>query len=71
MNTFFVGYRFVIYLRRPFVEKVNIFGGFVVSQRMLDLFKKKGDKDYTGAGWFDGVSGLLLFVFWLGKSHDV
>ena len=29
---------------------MNIFGGFVVSQRMLDLFKKPGDKDYTGAG---------------------
>ena len=28
--------------------KVNIFGGFVVSQRMLDLFKKPGDKDFSG-----------------------
>jgi len=26
---------------------VNIIGGFVVSQRMLNLFKKPGDKDYS------------------------
>merc|ERR1719313_2383050 len=30
------------------VSAVNIFGGFVVSQRMLNLFKKEGEKDYTG-----------------------
>eukprot|EP00933_Yihiella_yeosuensis_P025462 TRINITY_DN1976_c0_g1_i7.p1 TRINITY_DN1976_c0_g1~~TRINITY_DN1976_c0_g1_i7.p1 ORF type:complete len:1052 (+),score=265.28 TRINITY_DN1976_c0_g1_i7:59-3157(+) len=29
------------------VSSVNIFGGFVVSQRMLNLFKKPGDSDYT------------------------
>merc|ERR1712176_1054826 len=29
------------------VSAVNIVGGFVVSQRMLDLFKKPGDKDYS------------------------
>ena len=31
-------------LRPPIKPKVNIIGGFVVSQRMLDLFKKPGDK---------------------------
>jgi len=29
------------------VSAVNIVGGFIVSQRMLDLFKKPGDKDYS------------------------
>merc|ERR1719510_1928172 len=29
------------------VSAVNIVGGFVVSQRMLDLFKKPGDVDYS------------------------
>merc|ERR1719446_1706692 len=29
------------------VSAVNIFGGFVVSQRMLDLFKKEGEKSYS------------------------
>merc|ERR1719343_714454 len=29
------------------VSAVNIFGGFLVSQRMLDLFKKPGDKDFS------------------------
>merc|ERR550532_3175980 len=29
------------------VSAVNIFGGFVVSQRMLNLFKKPGQKDYS------------------------
>lgn len=38
--------------------KVNIFGGFVVSQRMLDLFKKPGDKDYTGAA-LRGTQSIL------------
>jgi len=26
---------------------VNIFGGFIVTQRMLDLFKRPGDEDYS------------------------
>eukprot|EP00434_Breviolum_minutum_P002340 symbB.v1.2.002066.t1/scaffold76.1/size347525/15 len=42
------------------VSAVNIFGGFVVSQRMLDLFKKPGDKDYTGMMLFPGL--VFLFV---------
>jgi NAD(P) transhydrogenase len=29
------------------VSSVNIFGGFVVSQRMLDLFKRPGDQDHS------------------------
>jgi len=29
------------------VSAVNIIGGFVVSQRMLNLFKRPGDKDYS------------------------
>jgi NAD(P) transhydrogenase len=28
-------------------SSVNIFGGFVVTQRMLDLFKRPGDEDYS------------------------
>lgn len=42
------------------VSAVNIFGGFVVSQRMLDLFKKPGDKDYTAMMLFPGL--VFLFV---------
>merc|ERR1719247_6562 len=29
------------------VSAVNIFGGFVISQRMLNLFKRKEDKDFS------------------------
>jgi len=42
------------------VSAVNIIGGFVVSQRMLDLFKKPGDKDYSPYMLLPGV--LFLFV---------
>jgi len=42
------------------VSAVNIFGGFVVSQRMLDLFKKPGDKDFSGMMLFPGVVFLLV-----------
>merc|ERR1719487_1170690 len=28
-------------------SSINIFGGFVVTQRMLDLFKRPGDEDYS------------------------
>ena len=42
------------------VSAVNIFGGFVVSQRMLDLFKKPGDKDFSGLMLFPGVVFLLV-----------
>jgi NAD(P) transhydrogenase len=36
---------------------INIVGGFVVSQRMLNLFKKKGAKDYSAMFL---LSGLIL-----------
>jgi NAD(P) transhydrogenase len=36
---------------------VNIFGGFVVTQRMLELFKRPGDEDYS---WLYGVPGAAL-----------
>mmetsp|Transcript_14165 Transcript_14165/g.33630 ORF Transcript_14165/g.33630 Transcript_14165/m.33630 type:complete len:1502 (+) Transcript_14165:67-4572(+) len=42
------------------VSSVNIFGGFVVSQRMLNLFKKPGDKDYSGLMLFPGVVFLVV-----------
>jgi NAD(P) transhydrogenase len=29
------------------VSAVNVFGGFIVSQRMLDLFKRPGDADFS------------------------
>jgi len=31
------------------ISMVNIIGGFIVSQRMLDLFKRPGDEDYSPA----------------------
>mmetsp|Transcript_27916 Transcript_27916/g.66244 ORF Transcript_27916/g.66244 Transcript_27916/m.66244 type:complete len:1029 (+) Transcript_27916:78-3164(+) len=42
------------------VSAVNIIGGFVVSQRMLDLFKKPGDKDYSPFMLLPGL--VFLFV---------
>ncbi|CAJ1358097.1 unnamed protein product [Effrenium voratum] len=42
------------------VSSVNIFGGFVVSQRMLNLFKKPGDKDYSGMMLFPAVIFLII-----------
>lgn len=39
------------------VSSVNIFGGFVVSQRMLNLFKKAGDTDHT---YFMLLPGLIF-----------
>ncbi|CAJ1393911.1 unnamed protein product [Effrenium voratum] len=41
------------------VSAVNIIGGFVVSQRMLNLFKKGGEKDYSGFMLLPG----LVFLF--------
>jgi len=37
---------------------VNVIGGFVVSQRMLNLFKKQGNKDYSPVLL---ILGLVLF----------
>jgi len=38
---------FVLAMLAVAASAVNIMGGFVVSQRMLDLFKKPGDRDYS------------------------
>ena len=39
------------------VSAVNIKGGFVIFQRMLTLFKRKGDKDFSSTFF---IPGLLL-----------
>jgi len=39
---------------------VNIFGGFVVSQRMLNLFKKQGEQDWSGFMLLPSV--VFIFV---------
>eukprot|EP00440_Ansanella_granifera_P061293 gb/GFBE01066442.1/.p1 GENE.gb/GFBE01066442.1/~~gb/GFBE01066442.1/.p1 ORF type:complete len:145 (+),score=45.63 gb/GFBE01066442.1/:1-435(+) len=41
------------------VSAVNIIGGFVVSQRMLNLFKKEGEKDYSPFMLIPGVVFLV------------
>eukprot|EP00931_Biecheleriopsis_adriatica_P074012 TRINITY_DN481_c0_g3_i1.p1 TRINITY_DN481_c0_g3~~TRINITY_DN481_c0_g3_i1.p1 ORF type:complete len:850 (-),score=244.40 TRINITY_DN481_c0_g3_i1:271-2466(-) len=42
------------------VSAVNIIGGFVVSQRMLNLFKKPGDKDYSPLMLMPGIIFLIV-----------
>jgi len=42
------------------VSAVNIFGGFIVTQRMLNLFKRKEDKDYSAVMF---VPGLVLVAY--------
>merc|ERR1740138_860270 len=42
---------------------VNIFGGFVVSKRMLNLFKRKGDVDYSNFWFLPAVLGCVLCFF--------
>jgi len=42
------------------VSTSNIVGGFIVSQRMLNLFKRKGEKDYSAFMLIPGV--VLVFV---------
>eukprot|EP00429_Kryptoperidinium_foliaceum_P016898 CAMPEP_0176036838 /NCGR_PEP_ID=MMETSP0120_2-20121206/18246_1 /TAXON_ID=160619 /ORGANISM="Kryptoperidinium foliaceum, Strain CCMP 1326" /LENGTH=840 /DNA_ID=CAMNT_0017370225 /DNA_START=66 /DNA_END=2585 /DNA_ORIENTATION=+ len=42
---------------------VNIIGGFVVSQRMLDLFKKPGDKDFSPLMLAPGAVFLYAVAF--------
>lgn len=42
------------------VSAVNIIGGFVVSQRMLNLFKKEGEKDYSAFMLLPGLVFLLV-----------
>jgi len=39
---------------------VNIFGGFVVSQRMLNLFKKPGEKDFSPLMLLPGFVFLVV-----------
>ena len=29
------------------ISSINIFGGFAVTKRMLDLFRKPGEKDHS------------------------
>jgi len=36
------------------VSAVNLQGGFIISQRMLNLFKRPGDKDYSGLFFVPG-----------------
>eukprot|EP00448_Togula_jolla_P018056 CAMPEP_0170590556 /NCGR_PEP_ID=MMETSP0224-20130122/11933_1 /TAXON_ID=285029 /ORGANISM="Togula jolla, Strain CCCM 725" /LENGTH=1034 /DNA_ID=CAMNT_0010914361 /DNA_START=47 /DNA_END=3151 /DNA_ORIENTATION=- len=44
------------------ISAVNIFGGFVVSQRMLNLFRKRGEADYSAFMLFPGVVLGLMVV---------
>ncbi|CAK0860548.1 unnamed protein product [Prorocentrum cordatum] len=44
------------------VSAVNIFGGFVVSQRMLDLFRKEGEKSYSALMLSPALIFLVLSV---------
>lgn len=44
------------------VSSVNIMGGFVVSQRMLNLFKRGGEKDYSHFMLIPGVVFLVVCV---------
>lgn len=39
------------------ISSVNIIGGFIVSQRMLNLFRKGGEKDYS---WFLCAPAMVL-----------
>mmetsp|Transcript_58128 Transcript_58128/g.94475 ORF Transcript_58128/g.94475 Transcript_58128/m.94475 type:complete len:1031 (-) Transcript_58128:2-3094(-) len=48
------------------VSAVNIIGGFVVSQRMLNLFKKEGEKDYSP---FMLLPGLVFLIVCLTKPE--
>lgn len=49
------------------VSFVNIFGGFVVSLRLLNLFKRKGDKDYSK---FFLLTAVLLVTFAVTNASD-
>eukprot|EP00933_Yihiella_yeosuensis_P025459 TRINITY_DN1976_c0_g1_i4.p1 TRINITY_DN1976_c0_g1~~TRINITY_DN1976_c0_g1_i4.p1 ORF type:complete len:1035 (+),score=281.61 TRINITY_DN1976_c0_g1_i4:71-3175(+) len=44
------------------VSSVNIFGGFVISQRMLNLFKKPGDSDYSPLMLIPGIVFLAAVL---------
>mmetsp|Transcript_63476 Transcript_63476/g.168174 ORF Transcript_63476/g.168174 Transcript_63476/m.168174 type:complete len:1051 (-) Transcript_63476:117-3269(-) len=47
------------------ISAINIFGGFVVSQRMLNLFRKPGFKDWS---WFIVIPGVLLAALIIADS---
>jgi len=42
------------------ISCINIFGGFVVSKRMLKLFKRKGDADYSMMWTLPGILFITL-----------
>jgi len=44
------------------VSAVNIIGGFVVSQRMLNLFKKPGEKDYSAMMLVPGLVFVIVVL---------
>jgi len=53
----------VLALLSAMVSSVNIMGGFVVSQRMLNLFKRPGDVDFS---YYMLLPGLVLMLWpWL------
>jgi len=53
----------VLALLSAMVSAVNIIGGFVVSQRMLNLFKRPGDVDFS---YYMLLPGLVLMLWpWL------
>jgi len=45
------------------VSAINIVGGFIVTQRMLNLFKRKGDADYSAMMLVPGCI-LIGFAIW-------
>merc|ERR1719387_144715 len=47
------------------VSTINIFGGFAITQRMLNLFKRPGDADYSSLML---IPGILLAV-WAVTQH--
>jgi len=49
------------------VSAINIVGGFIVTKRMLDLFKRQGDKDYSALMFVPGLI-LIGFAVW---SSDI
>jgi len=50
------------------VSAINIFGGFVVSQRMLNLFKRPGDVDYS---FLYLVPGVVFILFSIASPKDL
>merc|ERR1719468_957213 len=48
---------------------VNIAGGFIVSQRMLDLFKRPGDEDYSYLFAIPGGMLVAAPLMWISKQE--